>query len=166
MGLVQLGVTQPILKSEFSSFEASQRTQTDKKVKFDPAIPKSSERGKRSRLKREVDERNLPPHYVDTDTYPDTHVSKIIDTCNGIVTNFDPDTSGVQVIGEPGGMAVYFMQMLALGGTTILCFYDTGAQMSLIETSLARELKLRMIDRNGFLMIGAGNHVTLSLIHI
>ena len=160
VGLVQLGPTQPILKSEFSSFEASQRTQTDKQVKFDPAIPNSSGRGKRPRLKREVDERNLPPHYVDTDMYPDTHVSKIIDTCKGIVTNFDPDTSGVQVIGEPGGMAVYFMQMLALGGITILCFYDTGAQMSLIETSLARELKLRMIDRNGFLMIGAGNHVT------
>ena len=160
VGLVQLGITQPIPDSDFSSFRASQRTQTDKKVSFDPAIPKSSERGKRPRLKREVDERNLPPHFVDTDTYPDTHVSKVIDTSSGTVTNFDPETSGVQVIGEPGGMAVYFMQFLALGGVTILCFYDTGAQMSLIETSLARELKLRMIDRNGFLMIGAGNHVT------
>jgi len=160
VGLVQLRTNQPLFGPEFSSFEASQRTQTDRKVSFDPAIPKSSERGKRQRLKREpADARHLPPHYVDTDVYPDTHVSKIIDTSNGIV-NFDPDTSGVRVTEEPGGMAVYFMQMLSLGGVTIMCFYDTGAQMSLIETSLARELKLRMIDRNGFLMIGAGNHVT------
>ena len=78
----------------------------------------------------------------------------------GIIRDFDPGTSGIQVIGEPDGLAIYFMQFLALGRVAILCFYDTGAQMSLIETSLARELKLRMIDRNGFFMIGAGNHVT------
>ena len=42
----------------------------------------------------------------------------------------------------------------------VLCFYDTGAQMSLIETALARSLKLQMIRREGFLLVGAGNHVT------
>ena len=32
--------------------------------------------------------------------------------------------------------------------------------MSCIETSLARQLELRMIDRRGFFLVGAGNHVT------
>ena len=112
-------------------------------------------------MKRElVDEASLPPHIVGPDEYPDTHLPKIIDTSTGVVKTFDPEISGVQVIDEPRGVAVYFMQYLALGGATILCFYDTGAQMSCIETSLARQLELRMIDRKGFFLVGAGNHVT------
>merc|ERR1712020_392898 len=121
----------------------------------------SSTRGKGKGVKRErVDESSLPPHIVGADEYPDTHLSKIIDTSTGVVKTFDPEISGVRVNDEPRGVAVYFMQYLALGSATILCFYDTGAQMSCIETSLARQLELRMIDRKGFFLVGAGNHVS------
>ena len=42
----------------------------------------------------------------------------------------------------------------------VLCSYDTGAQLSLIETALARSLELRMIRRKDFLLVDAGNHVS------
>merc|ERR1712173_287356 len=67
---------------------------------------------------------------------------------------------GDKVVTESPGIAVYFMQQLHMSGKVILCFYDTGAQMSLIKTDLARYLELPMINREGFHLVGAGEHVT------
>ena len=52
------------------------------------------------------------------------------------------------------------MQFLMLGKVMVLCSYDTGAQLSLIETALARSLELRMIRREGLRLVDAGNYVT------
>ena len=99
-------------------------------------------------------------HYVDSSEYPDTYGPMVMDTTDGTSVKFDASSMDDRVVSEKAGVAVYFMQQLRLGDRVILCFYDTGAQMSLIQTKLARHLRLPMINREGFHLVGAGEHVT------
>ena len=102
-----------------------------------------------------------PERYVVTPSeYPDTHEPMMMDTTNGRTIKYDDSSMGDKVVTESSGIAVYFMQQLRMSGKTIVCFYDTGAQMSLIKTDLARYLELPMINREGFHLVGAGEHVT------
>ena len=102
----------------------------------------------------------MKPYFVSTEEYPDDLEPLLFETSTGLNSQFDPSNPGSKVVTESEGLPVYFMQYLLLGKIMVLCFYDTGAQMSLIETALARSLKLPMIRREGFLLVGAGNHVT------
>ena len=102
-----------------------------------------------------------PERYVvKPSEYPDTHEPMMMDTTSGRTIRYDHDSMRDRVISEPPGVAVYFMQHLRMLNRVILCFYDTGAQMSLIRTDLARYLKLPMVNRQGFHLVGAGEHVT------
>merc|ERR1711994_310778 len=100
------------------------------------------------------------PYVVKPSEYPDTHEPMLMDTATGRTIKYDHSSMDDKVVTESPGLAVYFMQQLRMLGRIILCFYDTGAQMSMIKTALARYLELPMVKRDGFHLVGAGEHVT------
>ena len=97
---------------------------------------------------------------ISLDEYPDVSDNDILDTQSGRTVELDTELNNERIVTESDGQSVYFMQMLHLKGQTVLCFYDSGAQLSLIKTSVARALKLPMVDRSGLYLVGAGNKIT------
>ena len=103
---------------------------------------------------------NTERYVVKPSEYPEGLEPMLMDTTSGRTIRYDPSSMADKVVSESSGIAVYFMQQLHMSGKVIVCFYDTGAQMSLIKTDLARYLELPMINREGFHLVGAGEHVT------
>ena len=106
---------------------------------------------------------NLPPlPQVSPSTYSDDKETVVFDTVSGEAGEFNEKKQRDSIVEESEGISVYFMQMFNLGKKRVMAFYDSGAQLSLIETKLARELRLKMVDRSGFYMVGAGNKMTVT----
>ena len=99
---------------------------------------------------------------VSPSTYSDDKETVVFDTVSGEASEFNEKKQRDSIVEESEGISVYFMQMFNIGKKRVMAFYDSGAQLSLIETKLARELRLKMVDRSGFYMGGAGNKMTVS----
>ena len=131
VGLAQRGVNRLSLDPNLTNFDVAQSRQ-EKHVEFDPATSDPSLRKRRKRLKElEPNARTLEPYFVETSEYPDNYESKLINTTTGVMAQFDPMNPKSQVVMESEGLPISFMQFLLLCKVMVLCFYDTGAQMSL-----------------------------------
>ena len=96
--------------------------------------------------------------------YKGSENSELFDTNTGRKEKFDQSSkeNRSKLMTEPEGMPVYFMQTVNLDSTAQIIFFDSGAMMNLIVTDTARELGLKMVDRNGMAVIGAGNHLSVT----
>ena len=114
--------------------------------------------------KNKSDDSRPKPPVVSEDEYKGPESSLVFDTCGGDTSEIEPKSknNGKSLVSAPEGAPVYFMQQLNLSNKPVLVFYDSGAMLNLIVTELARKLGLKMVNRNGLHLIGAGNKLTVT----
>lgn len=68
----------------------------------------------------------------------------VFDTSSGRKSTLNSHT----VINEQGGSVVYIMQWLQIGSSKCLCFFDTGANVHMIDGQMAEKEKIRVITQS------------------